>query len=237
MMKAMTYKKNKRGKQNRSATQNEYGSIMIYILIAVGLLAALSFAVSQSGRGSGGTVGAERQRLLATEILEYGEIISNTVAQLRLRGVPVNQLSFARPEDAGFDDQPEAEIFNPAGGAAIYQPPPREAVNIIGQDYLFLAGNQVPGAGTTCVTADCADLVLAIPNVSEAVCLQINRLLSIGGAPPDTPMDLDHLFSPGANPFTAPVSMAVPTGQREGCVNNTTPTPSIFVYYKLLLAR
>jgi hypothetical protein len=78
-------------------TPAERGNVMFYILIAVALLAALIFAVAQSGRGNIQQVSEEKARLFATEIIQYTGTMANGVAQLRLRGVRDTEISFDNP--------------------------------------------------------------------------------------------------------------------------------------------
>ena len=73
---------------------SESGNVLFYILIAVALLAALSYTVAQSTRGNVGQLSAERARLYATEIIENANVMSSAVSQLRLRGVDLDELCF-----------------------------------------------------------------------------------------------------------------------------------------------
>ena len=76
---------------------SQSGNVLFYILIAVALLAALSYTVAQSTRGNVSQLSAERARLYATEIIENGNVISSAVSQLRLRGVGLDELCFDHP--------------------------------------------------------------------------------------------------------------------------------------------
>lgn len=229
--------------------RGENGNVFFYIFLCIGLLAALTFAIAQGGRGGTGKLSEDRQRLAATEIISFGDTVAKAVTQLRLRGTAVTQLSFAVTFlSAGYGTPgaaPANEIFNPAGGAAVYRPVPAEAADSA-QDYQFLAGNEVENIGTTCGAKTCHDLLIAAPGLREEVCMKINDLLGItnpGGVPPqDTDIDETTLFAPGADPFAASGETlgdedAALDGKSEGCFAETGETPDEYVYYKVLLPQ
>ncbi len=230
----------------------ESGNVFFYIFLAIALLASLSFAVSQGGRGSVTQLTGERVNLIATEIVAYGDTVGKTVTQLRLRGAAISEISFATPflsADYGTPgDDAANEVFNPAGGAVIYQPPPPGATDS-DQEYGFLGHNEIEGIGTTCGGAGCADLLMALPDIHEDVCLRLNELLSVENperaGPPDGPeppldgdaLDFSGLFEQPAGTFgydeTIGDEDAALTGQREACYDTGTQN----IYYKVLLPR
>ena len=167
------------------------GNAIFYILIAVALIAALSYAVARGGRSGEGVLTQDRTRLLAVGILDYADTVRKAVMQLRLRGVSLADLSFAHPDLAAaygvYDSAPGNEIFNPQGGGVIYQAPDPDA-RTAAADYIFSAGAEVKDIGTTCADDACAELVMAVPGLREEVCLAINLILDVdnpGGAPPE----------------------------------------------------
>lgn len=227
---------------------NESGNVFFYLFLCVALLGALSYAVSQGGRSSVTALTEERQRLLATDIIAYSDTVVKAVGQLRLRGTAMTALSFANPfissiEYGTYNADPDNEIFNPAGGAVVYTDPPADATTTGTEEYLFLANNEVQGAGSTCGGAGCTDLLMVIANMRKDVCLRINTLLGVSnpsGAPPtDTDIDEATKFKPAANPFgyadTIGDEDSALDNQREACFEETGD--SEFVYYKVLLAR
>lgn len=230
--------------------QNESGNVFFYIFVCIALLAALSFAVSQGGRSSVTTLTEDRQRLVATEIIAFGDIVGKATTQLRLRGVAPTALSFASTflsADYGvFGANPANEVFNPAGGAVVYHAPP-EAATRSAQQYLFLANNEVENIGTTCGGAACMELLLVAADLRPEVCIKINVLLGVdnpGDVPPtDTDFNEDVLFAPGADPFNNPGPEVIGdedtalSGQREGCFAETGEDPDEYIYYKVLLPR
>lgn len=114
------------GAPGRTGREGEKGNVLVYILIAIALLAALSYAFSSGGRVSGQGVSTDRTKLLASEIIDYGDTVKKTVAVLRLRGTGFDQLSFAatglNATDYGTPgNSPSNEVFNTSGGGLVYQ--------------------------------------------------------------------------------------------------------------------
>lgn len=169
----------------------ESGNVLYYILIAIVLLGALTLAVANGGRGSFTTLTADKQRLLATEMIDYAHVMAEGATQLKLRGIAPASLSFASDQlDAGYGapgTTPEAELFNPAGGAINYQSPPAEAMVTSGQDWVFTGSNAVQDVGSTCSDSSCSDLVMIAGPLRPEICLKINELLGVpndAGEPP-----------------------------------------------------
>jgi len=224
----------------------ESGNVFFYIFVCIALLAALSFSVSQGSRSTVTNLTEDRQRLVATEIIAFGDIMGKTTSQLRLRGTTINQLSFASSGSSSFNDDPPNEVFNPAGGAVVYKNPPSEA-QITSESYEFLANNEIENIGSTCGANTCADLIMIVPNIKKEVCLAINALLNInnpGGNPPvDDDIDEDNLYEPGANPFNFAGTETLGdddtelSGKREACFAETDEDPDEYIYYKVLMAR
>lgn len=230
----------------------ESGNIMVYILLGVSLLAALSFAVAQGSRSNIQAVTDERARLVATDLINYADTMEKAVTQLRLRGTRPEALSFAHPDlsdgDYGTyttdssDDTRYDEVFNPAGGSVIYRPPPSDATISGSEDYMFLSHNEIQGVGTSCGAASCADLLMAVANLREKVCVHINELIGVnnsGGTPPvqsamDTASRFSGSFGYSQTIGTEPGSSAL-FGQSEGCFYESGGDRHI--YYKVLLAR
>lgn len=236
---------------NEPMRQGESGNVFVYIFVCIALLAALSYAVAQGGRSSVTSLTEERQRLLATDIIGYSDSVSKAVSLLRLRGTPMNSISFANPfvsagEYGDYNDDPANEIFNPAGGAVVYTDPPAEATTTGTEEYLFLANNEISGIGTTCGNANCSDLLIAIDNMRKDVCMKINDLLGVqnppdgdgNAAPPnDTNIDEATKFLPATNfGYTATIGDedSALADKREACFYEGN---SKHTYYRVLLGR
>lgn len=173
---------------------SESGNVIFYIFLGIVLFGALSYAVAQSGRSSTGGVANDQNSLLASELIGFSDTMANAVGTLRLRGVTLPQLRFANASlsssDYGAPDPANAEneVFDPAGGGAVYTAPPSEAVTAA-STWMFLSGTELKGAGTTCGTSSCTDIMMVAPNITAAVCTAVNNYAELGlkdAAPPTT---------------------------------------------------
>lgn len=224
--------------------QTESGNVMFYILIAIVLLAALSYAISQGGRTGAQNLTGDRERLLATEIIDYADTVKKTVQMLRLRGSQFSDLSFASDDLAGYGvsgTAPAHEIFNTAGGAALYKKPDDSAL-ALPSDWIFTATNEVENVGTTGGAADNADLLMILQPLKKSVCITLNERLSVtnpaGDPPVDTDIDTAVPFTGGAG-FAQTIGneagSASLAGHNAGCFRETAS--GNYYFYQVLLAR
>lgn len=171
--------------------RKEEGNALFLILIAVALFAALSCAITQSGRG-GGTVRKEQSTLDAAKIIQYAGSVGQVISRMRLAaGCSETQISFENGSEGGYVNvgapaDKSCHVFNSNGGAAVWQDPPSGS-NTDGSPYSFVGGPVVhsrDGANSTGVDIN-ADLVIYLFRVTEEICQAINTGLGISGIPLD----------------------------------------------------
>lgn len=229
----------------------ESGNVLFYILIAVALIAALSFAVVQSGGGGTKGISDDRARLIATEIIEYSNVMSSAVSQLTLRGVDLGELCFDDANWGGSNyayspacDDNFNKIFHISGAGVNWVQAPSEAMDgAASPDNLWhiYGDNEVESVGTTCGAAGCSDLILVVDELAKSVCQQINGLLDVTATSEDPPTDTDigETRYIGAFGYTATIGDeaggAELVGRASGCFENTTDNK--YVFYKVLIAR
>lgn len=228
----------------------ESGNVLFYILIAVALLATLTIAVSQGGRGSANQISEERARLYAGEILEYANIMSSAVSQLRLRGVTDDLLCFDHTQ-WGADDYDHAgctdnfnRLFHPEGAGLEWVRPPPEAMDTTASpDNLWhiYGDNEIENIGTTSGAAGSSDLILLVDELSQNVCEQINQLLGHTEDGDSIPQDTGYGETRyiGAFAYSETIvdeaSGTALDGKSEGCFEDTTN--NVYAFYKVLIAR
>lgn len=226
-------------KNKKHDRRNEHGNVLIYILVAVALLGALSFAVAQSGRGNIEQLSAERARLFATEIIEYSSNLGNAVTQLKLRGCDESELNFDNPIASGYDNTSaptdgSCNIFHPNGGSLSWQQQQAQTRNSTNEnftDYQINATNNTPDIGTF------NGELYFLAETNEAVCIAINNLLAISPAdPPATDTGFSqHASFTFAGSYSQVSSINAYPGEASACFEDG---PSgRYYFYKVLLAR
>lgn len=190
------------------------GSAFLMVLIGVVVFAALTYAITRGGE-SAKNLSDEKTRLLATEMLDLGGRMTETVAQLTLHGVADTELSFennGRMVNAGCSTS-ACKIFDSEGGAMDPEPPPPQANN--GEEWVYTGDVAVPDIGT-----DAADLVMILPDLPLGLCRRINMLSGIGDestAPPTLPAIVLSPFAGAYDPTPASLTDAAFHAKKSGC--------------------
>ena len=181
----------------------EKGNALFLILIAVALFAALSYAVTNSGRGGSG-IDKEQASLAASQITQYGASVETAVQRLKLiNGCTNTDISFHYDSDGdgtletdGSDDyynsgsSTDCYVFDANGGGLSYWEsdtnwliPASTLTNSTNWgETLFVAETNVIDIGTNCSAGTdtaCRDLILYMPYLEKEICDEINRGLSI----------------------------------------------------------
>lgn len=234
----------------REASQS--GNVLWYILIAVSLFGALSFAIAQSMRGGGSTMDQERARLAASEIVDYASVLAHAAAQLRLRGVRAETLSFENPEVAGYanaactDDT--CKIFALDGGGVTYRAPladwldsTQSAQTGYGQ-WVFSGLNEVEQIGTDGAAAANKELIAFLPHINKALCIELNKKVDMANPSGDPPQEADNIGGYGTlftGTFAHGEILTLPEkGRSAGCFEGGgTPLAGTYHYYQVLVAR
>lgn len=188
---------------NAGSAANRKGNALFLILIAVALFAALSYAVTQSGRGSG-SVSREQTSLAVSQLMQVASLIQATVNRMIIMGADADDIKFtALSCNNGDPDENccvpvgvaeecttgENCVFAPEGGGLT---PPSVPVSVLGNPASYTAGgvwfcyyptsserNDAGGPGT--------DITFAVDGLTEAACVAINKAAGISGIPAHSP--------------------------------------------------
>ncbi|MCF8495753.1 MAG: hypothetical protein K9G62_03700 [Alphaproteobacteria bacterium] len=233
-----------------SSRPSEHGNVLWFILAAVALLAALTMVISRSGTTVDQAGDVEQARIRAGQIMRYAEGLKSAVQEMNLRGVSENDISFESTATGSDYQNPNCtvdscKVFAVGGGGQTYKTPPAGAND--GSAWIFTGANNVGTAagplGTTAARTG-NDLLMLMPNVKSALCIQINRDLSVG-TPGTLPSDATGIST---DEFTGTYAASLtlidgdPTPfeldrKPAGCFTDTAANPAVTYFYYVLLPR
>ncbi len=156
------------------------GNALFLILIAVALFAALSYAVTQSGRG-GGSIDREQLSLEASQLLQYTSSVERAIERIRITGGHGKlEVDFVNPgTDNTLCSEDTCEVFNDAFYGVEYIPP-REAWLIPDNSDPRWGGYRAISTDLDGIGADDElDVLLIINFMNEEMCREVNRLMGV----------------------------------------------------------
>lgn len=232
---------------------SESGAILLYILIAIGLIAALTAVMSRGERANESTLTDQQAKVAAQEIIDYSNTLANAVQKLRLRGCTDTQISFesaALAEDysnpnPGSDN---CKVFSASGGSmnVIAMKPEwldtNWSANGAFGKVFFSYPQCIDGVGShedPCVE-NSTDLVFIALFLKEEICIEMNKQLGIGSAGADPPgaNSTSALFKGSYSGSLSTLSHEDINGKMAACVIDTAgSTVGAYMFYQVLLAR
>lgn len=234
--------------------KNESGNVLFIILLAVGLIAALTAAIQGSNNSESANIDDETIAIRVSEIQNYAAELERAVLYIMREAVSESDIRFAHPDahsdygdidDTNSDGQQHIyQVFHRNGGAANYRTPPT-AIND-GSAWEFTGMNHMPGMGTSR-----ADLIAVLPNLTQNACERVNQLNGQTGSPDDTGACLylandSGRFDNGQDfDDSSPNTMDESSFEQDSSVSAVRPSPQACVscadgnnyFYHVLLAR
>lgn len=222
------------------------GNALFLVLIGVALFAALSYAVTQSGR-DGGNIDREKAAILAADILQYSSKMKIAVKRMRMfQDCEDEEISFENESTGSYysnsNAPEECELFNPDGGGFTYNFPEEASTDT---DWKFTGSMKVVGVGydPAGAPASAKEIIALIGDIDEEVCLAINRSLGIKSGPP-VPEDYrvttsryTGSFSSGGHSLGDDAESAILAGHQAGCVLSGYYSPGTLYFYQVLVPR
>lgn len=236
---------------NQDMNTSQSGNVFFYILVAVALLASLTYAVSSGGRGSANQITEERAKLYAGEIIEYANTLASAVSQIRLRGTDVSLMCFdhaswgADDYDHGGCTDDLNRIYHPSGGGISWTNAPAEGMDTTASPdnlFHFYGDNEIENVGSTTGDADGADLILVVDELLLSTCQNINGLLGVTAADDAPPTDsaFGETRYIGAFGYSETIGDEAGgtdlAGKTAACFQKTD-APAEYVFYKVLVSR
>jgi len=224
--------------------QDERGSALWFILIAIVLLGSLTVMLSRTSDSSNETGDYEQTQISISKMMRYSNSLKTAVETLRSRGCSENDLTFDNAVVAGYSNlnaptDNSCHIFDTRGAGLTWNSPAGEVND--GSEWIITSGNTVIDVGCNTASVACTDLLLILPNVTLNNCIRINNLLEVenpSGAPPvdtNNTVETSALFD-GSFAYSEAIVAAddvldrVETACIEGSVGN-------YLFYDVLLRR
>ncbi len=233
-------------------SRKETGNILLIVLIGIALFAALLFVMGRSNRYDTGAT--ENAALAAQEITSYADKINNAVQNvMNENGCLATQVSFQNTTVGGYTNGAanKCMIFDPAGGALVFQTPPLAAIDTaaataagsaLAGNYYFEGNACVTNAGTgppgsACSAAN-SELLIIMPWVTQTVCEQINWITMKSTTIPTVAaatFDGTQFAGSYGGSFTITTSG---TTYPSGCYQSSSSPPGTgYHFYYVLVAR
>ncbi len=207
---------------------------MVYILIALALLAAITMMVADQSSDTSDKV--DDSELLTTRVIAYAGTAQNVLDRMLMTGTLAANLSYLRPADAGFNTAPHLnKIYHPNGGGLNYN---AATSDIFGTCTAPNAGWYIGAANNfewTPTTTN--DVILTAYCIKQSICANINKKISGSATIPTVSGDAADYFVPEPDwsthtNFTAALCASC-SGIPSFCVADSAATPVYTAYFIL----
>lgn len=210
---------------------------MIYILIALALLAALTVAMSRNAEND--DLSYEQTELLTTKVIAYAASTKQVVDQMLMTGTTLANINYNMPSVAGFDTPPHIhKVYHPEGGGLTFLPPdPVIFTNSAApslQGWYLGRFNNIEWTPTTA-----QDVLLTAFGISKPLCEGLNKKITGSSAIPiqgDTVRHfVDTIYHGAGNTNFMAASCPACVGYPMLCVSNSGNT--LYVFYSIISAQ
>lgn len=239
------------------------GNILFIILIAIGLLAALTWSMTKSSRTMS-AISAEDTEFAAQNIMSYLNAVTAATEHVMVaNGCRDDQVSFENPVVAGYTNanapaDKRCHIFDPAGGGLKWETPDPKWLDtafsanaLYGQYFIPDGRSCIYDVGTgdavdlCSTTTSKTDLYIVLPLLKSEICLAINKKLEINLPDGTPPVDGTNAWTPLTTKFTgtfstssAVLNLGVYRGRHTACFEaGGTPPAGSFNLYQVLIPR
>lgn len=217
------------------------GNALVYVLIAVALMAAVTYAVTGDNRGSQeGQLTDAQAKLLATDLIAHAAAAEQAVYQMTQWGVDYSEIKFDLPSTAGYSTDVTKQIYHPSGGGLTF---PTYNPDTIFVDNSLSPPNVDRGWRWQNITnvewssSSATDIIMAFVDINPNICAAINEQLVGNATVPTSGVNFnatfDYSYSSHDN-FTISDCVAC-QNKRALCIENGTG--QTYAFYSILGSR
>ena len=151
------------------------GNALLYVLIAVALLAVLTYTIAGENRGQQqNQLSESRTKLLASDLISHANSAEIAFKQMEMFGVEADQVLFDLPGTTDYSTNVTRQIYHPSGGGlAVFSnlekyTTPGGAI----RGWTWKKSSNIEWTSTTQT-----DLSFNFGNIDENICAEINQQL------------------------------------------------------------
>ena len=216
--------------------RKENGNVLVYILIAVVLFGALSFAISRQTNTAGtAELDAAKLEFYASELIGYSGAAQSVIDQMMAMGSTIDDYDFARQGESDFNIHPHAhKVFHPQGGGL--------DIKSLPEDVTVERETDAPGwYMTSSINVEwsdsgATDVILTAYQINKPLCELFNEKITGSKTIPAVSGQMkDYFISTGANNDLTIGACAGCEGYSALCVSNSNQDS--FSFYSVLRAR
>lgn len=212
---------------------------MVYILLALALLAGLTMVLSKGANDGGTDLSADQAELATTRMVAYAGSAKSAVDQMLMSGTKFSDLILLRPNHTDFNMGDDIhKIYHPAGGGFAYKGPSTD---------IFVTSTDTPGPGwyftnemnVEWTPTNANDLVFVAYRIHRSLCENINKKITGSTSIPALTGGMASVFltvdDSGGGAALDTSTCANCEGYPSLCVSNNTQTD--YSYYNIIEAQ
>lgn len=215
------------------SSRRQSGNVMIYILLALVLIGALTVALTRQSDQGGDNLSYEQAELQASQLIAYSLAAQNIVNQMIMSGSDVDDINPILPSDGAFNTAPNIhKIYHPQGGGLNFKQasiPPFVASGVSTKEGWYINKN----TNVEWTPTSAKDIILTAFAVERTVCERINFKITGSTIIPTLPNTVSYLVSGTSTELTI-ANCPECNGKTSLCVTGSAGNPS---FYTILEAR
>lgn len=214
----------------------ENGNVLVYILIAVILFGALSFAISRQTNTAGtAELDVAKLEFYASDVIGYSAQANSVIDQMMITGSSIDDYDFTKPGDSDFNIPPhEHKVFHPQGGGLDIKSL-TEAIKVDKEPedagWYMTSSTNVEWSESAAT-----DVILSAYQISKPLCELLNKKITGSTAIPALPGQMkDYFINTGSNNDLTETACPDCEGYSTLCVSNSDKDS--FSFYAVLRSR
>ncbi len=214
----------------------ERGNVLVYILIAVVLFGALSFAMSRQTRTAGtAELDAAKLEFYASELIGYSAQAKSVIDQMMVTGSSIDDYDFVKPGETNFNIYPhEHKVFHPQGGGLDIKSLP-EAITV-NKESEAAGWYMTSSINVEWSDSAATDVILTAYQISKPLCALLDKKITGSSDIPALSGRMkDYFINTGSNNDLTTAACPKCEGYSALCVSNSNKDS--FSFYSVLRAR